>query len=633
MNKYREIIELVRKEDVALFVGAGCSISSGAPTGIQLAQIIWEKLEPDFKDENAHSSLQKVSEALILQNGNNRDTLNKVIFDNLAGLEPSSFHKLLRKIPHFRTIITTNFDSLIETAYSFSYFQTIVNDQELVALKENDIHLFKIHGDVSHLDQIIVSESDYRKFLQSPRNTLLWSKVISEFSSKHVVFVGYSADDQNILGLIDLIQKQLEGKAKKMFLISPSLSKTQEARLKTLRINHINGTGEEFLSFTFSALKDSFGDDKYENICSQDTLTRFALLCGVQFSFENNGKHTSITRWRSSNGSPCPLEMNITTKSLDIIKGKTPTTVTEIVKGFGIPMYALSQDEMASFKLRINELRINGTNEITRVLVGPAINDINIAFISREQCLNCRCKAKKYSKNGECHILIPTPIYNLELTISFSNITNNVITCSLTIKLNEGQFEDLEAAIRWTKLLACMQDGVTFTLHLGPIVLKNTSFSPNGEGAPIYKEWMEYCMNLHDIEEASNTLLPYYEGFTPNSFLFSKIIRSYLKHEAFSDKPREAYQTFTVDIDKGSFQADSHGDYLARVITQINGPFSLCGVEYSIAEERVLLQHCKIELVEAIDKKKERLHFTNQNETVQYEYCDKEEPDRIIQKQ
>ena len=81
-------------------------------------------------------------------------------------------------------------------------------------------------------------------------------------------------------------------------------------------------------------------------------------------------------------------------------------------------------------------------------------------------------------------------------------------------------------------------------------------------------------------------------------------------------------------VDKGNFQGD--GDYMARVITKINGPISLCGVEYSIAEERVFMQHCKIESIEFVNGEKERLHFSNQQETVQYEYCDEEEPDHLI---
>lgn len=40
MNKYKKIIELIRREDVTLFVGSGCSISSNAPSAKELADKI-----------------------------------------------------------------------------------------------------------------------------------------------------------------------------------------------------------------------------------------------------------------------------------------------------------------------------------------------------------------------------------------------------------------------------------------------------------------------------------------------------------------------------------------------------------------------------------------------------------------
>lgn len=69
---------------------------------------------------------------------------------------------------------------------------------------------------------------------------------------------------------------------------------------------------------------------------------------------------------------------------------------------------------------------------------------------------------------------------------------------------------------------------------------------------------------------------------------------------------------------------------IVRIVTRINVPISLCGLEYSIAEERVLMRHCKIESVDYIDGKKERLYITNLQDTIQYEYCDENEPDRVI---
>lgn len=628
MNKYKTIIDLIRREDVTLFVGSGCSIAAKAPSAKDLTDKLWALLEPDYQDNDIRSSLQEVSENLVVQEGKDRTKQNKVLVDSFMSLTPSSFHQLLLRVPHFHTIITTNYDSLIETAYVFDYFQVIASDTELATADSRKVQLLKIHGDTEHLEDIVITKTDYRHFLDSPKNGLLWSRITTEFTSKHIVFVGYSADDQNILNLIEHIKDKTSGSIKQMFLVAPALKKVQEKRMKDLGVTIIYGTGEEFLETTISTLKETFGEDKYNNICSQDTLVRFALLSGILFSLENNGKHTSITRWRSSNGDPCPLKMNFSTRSLDIIGGRTPTTITEIVKGFGVPMYALTPEELATFRMSVNDLRINGEKEMQKVLIGPAINDLDVAFTSKDHSIDCRCKAKRYSENGICHILIPTPIYNLELNIDFSDISKNTFKGNLTTKLNEGHFEDLAKAIQWTKMLAHLQDNVGLTLHLGPLQLENLNFSNTKEKQPRYKDWLDYCLNLSDIEIAANTILPHYDGFTPDNFLYSKIVRSYLRHEAFIDKSRKEYKSFTLDIDKGIFQGA--GEYVARVVTRINGPVSLCGLEYSIAEERVLMMHCKIESVEFIDDEKERLHITNLQDKIQYEYCDEDESDRLI---
>ena len=627
MYKYKAIIDLIRKEDVTLFVGSGCSLASKAPSAKDLAERIWPLLESDYQDEDIRGALQEVSENLVVQEGD-RTKLNNVLMDSFANLCPSSFHNLLCQIPHFHTIITTNYDLLIEKAYNIDYFQVIVNNTELVAADSKKIQLLKIHGDITHLEDIVITKADYRRFIESPKNSLLWSRIASEFTSKHIVFVGYSADDQNILNLIEQIKKKTSDSIKQMYLIVPILKKVQEKRMKDMGVNVICGTGEEFLQTAISSLKESFGEDKYNNICSRDTLGRFALLNKVIFSFEDNGEHTRITRWRSQNGEPCPLKMNFTSKSLDPILGKTPTPITEIVKGFSVPMYELTQEELATFRMSINGLRINGVNELEKVLIGPAVENLDVAFFAKRHHIDCRCKAKKYSEDGICHILIPTPLFNVELKLDFSDISKNTFTGNLTTKLNTGTFDDLEKAIKWSKLLANLQDNVQISLKLGSLYLDNLCFSNNDGTLTCYKDWLDYCTNLYEIEQVANIILPYYDCFTPNNFFSSKIICSYLKKMAFIDRPRKEYESFWFDVEKGT--APAIGNYVLRMVTQINGPVALCGVEYSIAEERVLLLHCKIESVESVDNEMDRVYFTNQQKAIQYEYYDKGEPDHLI---
>lgn len=66
MNKYKKIIELIRREDVTLFVGSGCSIASNAPSAKELADKIWPLLEPAYQDDDIKSSLQDITENLVI---------------------------------------------------------------------------------------------------------------------------------------------------------------------------------------------------------------------------------------------------------------------------------------------------------------------------------------------------------------------------------------------------------------------------------------------------------------------------------------------------------------------------------------------------------------------------------------
>ncbi len=630
MMKYKKIIEQIRRENVTLFVGSGCSIASNAPSSKELTNKIWSLLKPDYQDDDIKNILQEVSEYLVIQENNNRTKLNNVLIDAFKDLKPSSFHQKLLQVPHFHTIITTNYDSLIESAYTLDYFQVIANNSELVSANSQKVHLLKIHGDTKHLKDIVITKTDYRHFLESPKNSLLWNRVIAEFTSKHIVFIGYSADDQNILNLIESIKKRCDTDIKQMFLIAPALKKVQEERMKNMGVNIIKGTGDEFLETTIAALKESFGEDKYNNNCSQDTLARFALLNGgVQFSFEYDGRHTKITRWSTQNGDPCPLKVNFSTKPLDIIGSRTPTTAAEIVKGFSVPMYALTPEELTTFRMSVKGLRINGDNEMQEVLIGPATKELSVAFTSHDYSIDCRCKARRYTNNHILHILIPTPIYNLELKLDFSDTSRETCTGNFTTTLNDG-FDDLSEAIRWTQMLTSLQDNMGLTMHLGPLQISNLSISKTNKSQPEYKDWLNYCLNLSDIEKATNTIIPHYDGFTPENFFYSKILKSYLKHEAFIDKTRKEYKSFTVDVDKGWFERN--GDYVLGVVTKINGPISLCGLNYSIAQEKVIMTSCRIESLGFIDGEKERLKITNQLDNIQYEYSDEDESDHLIDK-
>ena len=112
------IYELIRKEEVVIFCGAGMSIYAGFPSGNQLAKIIYDQLSPSEKEEIPQNltlpdlCLQSVD---IRKSKNSLITLLKQVYEVTP--TDTSVHQIVANIPHFKTIITTNYDRLFENVY------------------------------------------------------------------------------------------------------------------------------------------------------------------------------------------------------------------------------------------------------------------------------------------------------------------------------------------------------------------------------------------------------------------------------------------------------------------------------------------------------------------------------------
>ncbi len=121
MIQTEKIFELVRKEDVVLWIGSGFSLYAGYPTGIKLTEIIYQSLSQSERNEiSNHLSLMDLTEQYVRLKGDSRNTLNLLLKKEL-NKPPSStkWHEVLANIPHIKTIITTNFDRLFERAYKY----------------------------------------------------------------------------------------------------------------------------------------------------------------------------------------------------------------------------------------------------------------------------------------------------------------------------------------------------------------------------------------------------------------------------------------------------------------------------------------------------------------------------------
>lgn len=193
-----EFLEQLERGNIVLFCGAGISSSEGGlPSGWQLAK---ELAQRSAQGDINGLTLPDVAQAYELELGH--QNLISYLADRIDNprYAPLPTHQLIAALP-FRSIITTNWDNLLEEALRGSRkpFVKVVQDTD-VAFADNDKTLLvKLHGSIEQKDSIIVAGDDYyRVFARLPETTNL---IRSYFATRTMLFLGF--------GLADLDFKRL----------------------------------------------------------------------------------------------------------------------------------------------------------------------------------------------------------------------------------------------------------------------------------------------------------------------------------------------------------------------------------------------------------------------------------------
>ena len=96
------------------------------------------------------------------------------------------------------SIITTNYDCMIEEIFSFN---PLIGNNILLSNPYGSV--YKIHGCVSQPDKIIISEKDYQEF--EKKYELIRAQLLSLFIHNPIIFIGYAIGDPNIKDILKTI--------------------------------------------------------------------------------------------------------------------------------------------------------------------------------------------------------------------------------------------------------------------------------------------------------------------------------------------------------------------------------------------------------------------------------------------
>jgi tetratricopeptide (TPR) repeat protein len=205
-----EIIKGINLGETAVFCGAGISRDSGMPIVNQLVPYILQKLEVSGEhikllldiDNNPNIPFEAFMESI-------HERYNpELIFDIYKQGEPNTNHILLAKLikaGKIRTIVTTNFDKLIEKALLIEPNSMIQGKDYELLYKEKDfdsidwnkdqIRLIKIHGSIDDKEAMAITIKQIASQKLSQARFAVIKNVFSSGNHKRVLILGYSSSD------------------------------------------------------------------------------------------------------------------------------------------------------------------------------------------------------------------------------------------------------------------------------------------------------------------------------------------------------------------------------------------------------------------------------------------------------
>lgn len=179
-----------------IFVGSGISVSSTKVDWFELLKPLSDDL--DIVIDNEHDDLPLIAQYIVNEHTGNRGPLINTISKAFNKNFPlNNYHKAL-STTKVSTIWTTNYDNLLERAFSDFLVDVKVNDDAISRhVINSDVEILKIHGCISRSqhDEIIITQEDYEDFLNN--KPAISQRLCNDLLKKSFLFIGYSYRDPN----------------------------------------------------------------------------------------------------------------------------------------------------------------------------------------------------------------------------------------------------------------------------------------------------------------------------------------------------------------------------------------------------------------------------------------------------
>ncbi len=191
----KDFVKDLNEGTASIFAGAGLSVPAGFVNWTELMTDIAHDLGLDINNEKDLVSLAQFH----VNENQTRSKINRKILEEFTEYtKETENHKLIARLP-LSSIWTTNYDQLLEKTFQNESKVTDVkyrNNQLLTTKPKRDIVIFKMHGDVNHPDEAIITKEQYEQYHSTHEPFI--NALAGELTTKTFLFIGFSFTDPNL---------------------------------------------------------------------------------------------------------------------------------------------------------------------------------------------------------------------------------------------------------------------------------------------------------------------------------------------------------------------------------------------------------------------------------------------------
>ncbi len=235
LTNVEKLQDALKNNKLVIFVGSGVSMNSGIPSWNGLIDELKSDIEIEGNEEDP----------LILAQLHFNSRLRKEYHERVQDIlkhkkvRPNPLHRIILEL-NPEHIITTNYDNLFEQEIeSLALPYSIVRKDSDLTYTQTSKFLVKMHGDFDERN-IVLKEDDYLDYQKN--FPLIESFIRGVFSSKIVLFIGFSFTDINLKFIIQRVRNILKEDFQPAYLFSLETLENQ-------RVEYLKNRGVRVLTY------------------------------------------------------------------------------------------------------------------------------------------------------------------------------------------------------------------------------------------------------------------------------------------------------------------------------------------------------------------------------------------------